>query len=47
MHIYGYMGKLLFVNLSDKTYRKLALHEDEYREYIGGYGWASGFYMKI
>jgi aldehyde:ferredoxin oxidoreductase len=38
MSIYGYMGRLLFVNLTDKTYRELALPKDVYREYIGGYG---------
>ncbi|MCL2120618.1 MAG: aldehyde ferredoxin oxidoreductase family protein [Clostridiales bacterium] len=38
MHFGGYMGKLLFVNLSDKTTREVQPDEQLYRQYIGGYG---------
>lgn len=38
MTVHGYMGKLLFVDLTDNTYQELALPENDYREYIGGYG---------
>ena len=38
MPIHGYMGKVLFVNLSDHTCNEMALDESIYRDYIGGYG---------
>lgn len=34
----GYMGKVLFVNLTDKTTQEVPVDEQTYREYIGGYG---------
>ena len=35
---YGYMGKLLFVNLSEMAIREEELSEEIAREFIGGYG---------
>jgi len=35
---YGYVGKMLFVNLSDGTMRQEELSEDLARNFIGGYG---------
>ena len=37
----GYCGKLLFINLKDKTWRVEAPGEQFYRDYVGGYGIAS------
>ena len=37
----GYMGKILWVNLSDGTFKEEELPEDIYRQYIGGYGLAT------
>jgi len=34
----GYMGKVLFVDLTSNAYEERALTEDIYREFIGGYG---------
>ncbi len=38
MSLFGYMGKILFVNLTNYTYEELKLDESIYRDYIGGYG---------
>jgi Aldehyde:ferredoxin oxidoreductase len=38
MSIHGYMGKVLFINLTSHTYNEVTLDESIYREYIGGYG---------
>ncbi|MEJ2108476.1 MAG: aldehyde ferredoxin oxidoreductase family protein [Acidobacteriota bacterium] len=35
---YGYIGKLLFINLSDMAIREEELSEDTARAFIGGYG---------
>ena len=37
----GYMGKILWVNLSDGTFKEEELPEDIYRQYLGGYGLAT------
>jgi aldehyde:ferredoxin oxidoreductase len=34
----AFMGKVLFVNISDGTYEEMALEENVYRQYIGGSG---------
>ncbi len=34
----GYMGKVLFVDLTERTYEEKVLDEQIYREYIGGFG---------
>jgi aldehyde:ferredoxin oxidoreductase len=34
----GYIGKLLFVNLTDGTIKEETLEENLYRDFIGGYG---------
>ncbi|OFW64337.1 MAG: hypothetical protein A2Z35_04775 [Actinobacteria bacterium RBG_19FT_COMBO_36_27] len=39
----GYMGKVLFVNLTDKTSQEIPVDEQTYREYIGGYGLGAKF----
>jgi len=36
--MYGYMGKVLFVDLTEQSYYENIIEEDIYREYIGGYG---------
>jgi aldehyde:ferredoxin oxidoreductase len=36
--MYGYMGKLLFVDLTERTHETLAVDERVYREYVGGFG---------
>ena len=41
--MYGYMGKVLFVNLTDKTSQEIPVEEKTYREYIGGYGLGAKF----
>jgi aldehyde:ferredoxin oxidoreductase len=38
MTIHGYMGKLLFINLTDRTFKEEIPDAALYREYIGGYG---------
>ena len=35
---YGYMGKILFVNLSTREINEETPDEKLYREFIGGYG---------
>ena len=37
----GYMGKILWVNLSDETFKEEELPDEIYRQYIGGYGLAA------
>jgi len=37
----GYMGKILWVNLSDNSFNEEELSEEVYRQYIGGYGLAT------
>lgn len=39
----GYMGKVLWINLSDGTFTEEGLPEDLYRKYLGGYGLAAKF----
>ncbi|MEM2972095.1 MAG: aldehyde ferredoxin oxidoreductase C-terminal domain-containing protein [Candidatus Bathyarchaeia archaeon] len=39
--IYGYAGKLLEVNLSEKNVKETAINEDVLRDYIGGRGLAT------
>ena len=34
----GFMGKVLFINLTDNTKYEMEIDEKMYREYIGGYG---------
>ena len=36
--ISGYAGKILFVDLSNKSIEEVVLPENTYREFIGGYG---------
>ena len=36
--LYGYIGKMLFVNLSDKSYEIRELTEDLAKNFLGGYG---------
>ena len=36
--MHGYMGKVLFVDLTERTYEEKALAEQVYREYVGGLG---------
>ena len=36
----GYLGKILWVNLSDETFKEEKLSEETYRQYIGGIGLA-------
>lgn len=38
MQIHGYMGKVLFIDLTNRTYNERTIDESIYREYIGGYG---------
>ena len=35
---YGHLGKVLFVDLTDKTHRIETIDESVYRSYLGGYG---------
>jgi aldehyde:ferredoxin oxidoreductase len=37
----GYLGKVLWVNLTDGTFKEEELSEETYRQYIGGYGLAA------
>ena len=37
----GYMGKILWVNLSDETFKEEELPDEIYRQFIGGYGLAT------
>lgn len=37
----GYMGKILWVNLTDETFKEEELSEETYRQFIGGYGLAT------
>ncbi|GAH52153.1 unnamed protein product, partial [marine sediment metagenome] len=37
----GYMGKILWVNLSDETFKEEELSDEIYRQYLGGYGLAT------
>lgn len=37
----GYMGKILWVNLSDGSFNEVELPDEIYRQYIGGYGLAT------
>ena len=37
----GYIGKILWINLTDGTFKEDQLSEDIYRKYIGGYGLAT------
>jgi aldehyde:ferredoxin oxidoreductase len=37
----GYMGKILWVNLSDETFKEEQLSEKVYKQYLGGYGLAT------
>ncbi len=37
----GYFGKILWINLSDDTFREEELSEDYYHQYLGGYGLAT------
>ncbi|MGI9953396.1 aldehyde ferredoxin oxidoreductase family protein [Moorellaceae bacterium AZ2] len=38
MGLCGYMGRILIVDLTTRTYEEVSLDESIYREYIGGYG---------
>jgi aldehyde:ferredoxin oxidoreductase len=38
MSVNGYMGKILFIDLTDKTTKEQEPDEQTYRQYIGGYG---------
>ena len=42
----GYHGKILFVNLSDRSYDIQKIPEDIYKKYLGGYGLGSYFLYK-
>lgn len=37
----GFMGKILWINLSDETFKEEELPEEIYRQFFGGYGLAS------
>ena len=37
----GYFGKILWIDLSEETFREDVLPEDTYKQYLGGYGLAS------
>ncbi|MBY8988551.1 MAG: aldehyde ferredoxin oxidoreductase family protein [Candidatus Lokiarchaeota archaeon] len=37
----GYLGKILWVNLSDETFQDENISEEVYRQYLGGYGLAT------
>ncbi len=37
----GYLGKILWINLSEETFQEESLPEEVYRQYIGGYGLAT------
>ncbi len=37
----GYFGKILWINLSDDTFREEELSEEYYHQYLGGYGLAT------
>ena len=37
----GYMGKILWINLSEESFKEEELPEEIYRQYIGGYGLAT------
>ncbi|MHA2290222.1 MAG: aldehyde ferredoxin oxidoreductase family protein [Promethearchaeota archaeon] len=37
----GYLGKILWVNLTEETFQEENLPEEVYRQYIGGYGLAT------
>ncbi len=37
----GYMGKILWVDLSDGSFKEVELPDEIYRQYIGGYGLAT------
>src|SRR4030066_881404 len=41
--MYGYMGKLLLIDLTGQTYKEIPVDEKTYREYIGGYGLGAKF----
>lgn len=44
----GYMGKVLWINLSDESFEEQELQEEIYREHLGGYGLAVKlFYEKM
>jgi aldehyde:ferredoxin oxidoreductase len=38
MFMNGFMGKVLFVDLTERTYEERTVEEQVYREYIGGFG---------
>ncbi len=37
----GYMGKILWVDLTEGSFKEEELSDDIYRQYIGGYGLAA------
>ncbi len=37
----GFFGKILWVDLSNESFNEESIHEDLYRQYIGGYGLAA------
>ena len=37
----GYLGKILWINLTDETFKEEELSEKIYRQYIGGLGLAA------
>ncbi|TFG01184.1 MAG: aldehyde ferredoxin oxidoreductase [Promethearchaeota archaeon] len=37
----GYMGKILWINLSEETFKEEQLPDETYRQYLGGYGLAA------
>jgi aldehyde:ferredoxin oxidoreductase len=37
----GYLGKILWINLSEETFKEEELTEEVYRQYLGGYGLAT------
>ena len=39
----GYMGKILWVNLSDETFKEENVPEELYRQYLGGFGLAAKY----
>ena len=43
---YSYMGKILWVNLSDDSFKEENLPDGIYREYLGGYGLAANLIYK-
>ena len=36
----GFFGKVLWVNLSEKSFKEQSINEEIYRQYLGGYGLA-------